>query len=167
MSERENSCRDGELVGSGFRGALVSEETAGGRPVGVVCAAFRFGRGELDILFRAGAENGRAVVRCDAGWFHVRRKIASTVFVSLDAGKAVAGSFAKPRGDGREREGQTDARRAGGATEGFSARDRNLSQCEENGCVASATFAGFLATETRVERARAAHRDAEWIRAGD
>ena len=67
MGERENSCRDGELVGPRFRGALVSEKTAGGRPVGVVRAAFRFGRGELDILFCTGTENGGAVVRCDAG----------------------------------------------------------------------------------------------------
>ena len=45
-------------------------------------------------------------------------------------------------GDGRERKGQTDARRAGGAAKSFSARDRNLSPCRENGRVASATFAG-------------------------
>ena len=67
MGERENSYWNCQLVGPWFCGALVSEETAGGRPIALVCAAFRFGRGKLDILFRAGAENGGAVVRCDAG----------------------------------------------------------------------------------------------------
>src|ERR1700736_4066474 len=65
--ERENSCWHGQLVGPRFCGALVSEETSGGRPIVLVCAAFRFGRGKLDVLFRAGTENGRALVRCDAG----------------------------------------------------------------------------------------------------
>jgi len=65
--ERKNSCRDGELVRPGFCGALVSEETAGGRPIALVCAALRIGRGKLDVLFRAGAANGGAVVRSDAG----------------------------------------------------------------------------------------------------
>ena len=81
--------------------------------------------------------------------------------------EAVAAGFAKPRGDGREREGQTNARDAGGAAKNFSACDRNLSQRWKNGRVASATFAGFFAAETRTERARTADRDAEWIRAGD
>ncbi len=67
MGERENSCWHGQLVGPGFCGALVSEKTSGGRPIALVCAAFRFGRGKLDILFRAGAENGGALVRCDPG----------------------------------------------------------------------------------------------------
>jgi len=65
--ERENSCWHGQLVGPGFCGALVSEETSGRRPIALVCAAFRFGRGKLDVLFRAGTENGGALVRCDAG----------------------------------------------------------------------------------------------------
>ena len=101
---RTNSYRDGELVGPRFRGALVSEETAGRRPIVVVCAAFRFGRDKLDVLFRARAENGGAVVRCDAGWFHVRCKTASTVFVSFDEGEAVAARFTKPGRSGCERE---------------------------------------------------------------
>ena len=69
--ERENSYRHGELVGSRFCRAVVSEETAGGRPTGLVCAAFRIGRGKLDVLFCAGAENGRAVVRSDARRLYV------------------------------------------------------------------------------------------------
>src|SRR2546423_5373652 len=71
--EWTNSCRHGELVGPRFCGALVSEETSGGRPVALVCAAFRFGRGKLDVLFGAGTANGGALVRCDAGSFHLRR----------------------------------------------------------------------------------------------
>src|SRR5262245_58568092 len=39
--ERENPCRHGQLVGPGFSRAVVSEETAGGRAVALVCAAFR------------------------------------------------------------------------------------------------------------------------------
>src|SRR6476661_9252873 len=62
--ERENSCGHSELVGPGFCGALVSEETASRRPIALVCPAFRFGRSELDILFGSGAENGGALVRC-------------------------------------------------------------------------------------------------------
>ena len=67
MGERENSYWDRQLVGPRFFGALVSEKTAGARPIALVCAAFRFGRGKLDILFRAGAENGGALVRGDTG----------------------------------------------------------------------------------------------------
>ena len=146
---------------------MVSEETAGGRPIAVVCAAFRFGRGKLDVLFRARAKNGRAMVRGDTGWLHVRRKTAPAVFVSLDAGETVASRFTTPRGDGREREGPNNPRRAGGAAKSFSARDRNLSQCRKNGRAASATFASLFPAETRTERTPAANRDAEWVRAGD
>ena len=38
-----------------------------GERIGLVCAAFRNGRGELDILFRAGPANGGTLVRCNAG----------------------------------------------------------------------------------------------------
>lgn len=65
--ERENSCWHRELGGPGFCRALVSEEAACGRAIAVVCAAFQIGRGKLDILFRAGAANGGAMVRCDTG----------------------------------------------------------------------------------------------------
>jgi hypothetical protein len=61
---REDSCWHGELVGSWFCRALVSEEDAGRRSTRLVCAALRSGRGKLDLLFRAGPENGRALVCC-------------------------------------------------------------------------------------------------------
>ena len=67
MCERKNSCRHRELVGPRFCGALVSEEDAGGRAAPLVRAAFRIGRGELDVLFRARTANGGALVRSDAG----------------------------------------------------------------------------------------------------
>jgi len=67
MCERENFCRHGQLVGSRFCRALVSEEIAGRRATRLVRAAFRISRGKLDVLFRAGAANGRALVRSDAG----------------------------------------------------------------------------------------------------
>src|SRR5437667_10866992 len=82
MCERKNSCRHSQFVGPGICGALVSEEDAGGRAAPLVRAAFRFGRGKLDVLFRARTANGRALVRSDAGGFHVRRKVAPTVFLS-------------------------------------------------------------------------------------
>ena len=63
----KNSGRHSQLVGSRLRQALVSEKNAGWRAASVVCAAFRNGRGELDILFRAGTENGGTLVRDDAG----------------------------------------------------------------------------------------------------
>ena len=62
----KNSRRHGKLVGSRLCRALVSEKDAGWRAASVVCAAFRNGRGELDILFRAGTENGGTLVRGDA-----------------------------------------------------------------------------------------------------
>ncbi len=49
----------------------------------------------------------------------------------------------------------------------FAARGGNLSLCRKNGRVAAATFSSFFAAETRVERTRASHRDAEWVRTGD
>src|SRR5690242_1802918 len=107
------------------------------------------------------------MVCCDAERFQIRRKVAPTVFVSLDSREAVAAGFANPREDGRQRESRTNVRDAGGAAKNFSAWDRNLSQRWKNGCVASAAFAGFFAAETRTERARTADRDAEWLRAGD
>ena len=67
MCERKNSCRHCELVGPGFCRALVSEEDAGGRTARLVRTAFRIGGGKLDVLFGAGAANGRALVRSDAG----------------------------------------------------------------------------------------------------
>src|SRR5437660_2326250 len=63
--ERKNSCRDGELVGSRICRALVSEEDAGWRATRLVRAAFRIGRGKLDVLFRARTAHGRALVRSD------------------------------------------------------------------------------------------------------
>src|SRR5215831_4398585 len=72
--ERTNSCRHSQLVGPRFCGALVSEEIAGWRAAALVCAAFRIGRGKLDVLFRARAANGGALVCCDAGRFHIRRE---------------------------------------------------------------------------------------------
>src|ERR1044071_10025184 len=57
MCERTNSCRYGELVGSRFRGALVSKENAGERSARLVRAAFRVGRGERNLLFRSGTAN--------------------------------------------------------------------------------------------------------------
>src|ERR1044071_8299033 len=65
--ERENSCRHSELVGPRFCRALVSEKDAGGRAAPLVRAAFRFGRGELDILFSAGTANGGTLVRSHTG----------------------------------------------------------------------------------------------------
>src|SRR5262249_11984051 len=115
----------------------------------------------------ARAENGGAVVRCDAERLHVRRKIASAVFVSLDTCEAAAARSTRPRGDRRERKGRTDARRAGGAAKIFPALSCNLSQCRKNGRAASATFTGIFPAETRIEWARPADRNAEWVRAGD
>ena len=66
MCERKNSCRHGELVGSRICRALVSREDAGRRASSLVRAAFRIGRGELNILFRAGTANGGTLVRSDA-----------------------------------------------------------------------------------------------------
>ena len=66
IRERANSHRYGELVGPWFCGALVSQENAGGRATRLVRAAFRIGRGKLDVLFRSGAGNGGTLVRCDA-----------------------------------------------------------------------------------------------------
>jgi len=63
----KNSRRHGQLVGSRLCRALVSEKDAGWRAASVVWAAFRNGRGELDILFRAGTENGGTLVRGDGG----------------------------------------------------------------------------------------------------
>ena len=63
---RKNSCWHGELVGPGFCRAVVSQEDAGERAARLVRAALRIGRGKLDVLFRAGTENGRALVRDDA-----------------------------------------------------------------------------------------------------
>src|SRR5438128_3846484 len=53
MCERKGSCRHCELVGPRFCRALVSEKDAGRRAAPLVRAAFRIGRGELDVLFRA------------------------------------------------------------------------------------------------------------------
>jgi len=117
---------------------------------------------------RAGTENGGALVRCDRRMTSRRRKIAPAVFISLNTGKAVASGFTKPRGDGREGEGQTNARLAGGAAESCSARDRNLSQRRKNGCPASAPFASVFGTRKHeLNELEAAHRDAEWVRGGD
>ena len=66
-SEIENLGRHGELVGSGVCRALVSEENAGGRPAGLVRAALRDGRSELDLLFGAGRAHGGALVPKHAG----------------------------------------------------------------------------------------------------
>ena len=66
MRGRKNSRRHSQLVGSRICRALVPEKDAGWRAARVVCAAFRNGRGELDVLFRAGTENGRTLVRGDA-----------------------------------------------------------------------------------------------------
>src|SRR5580765_2706282 len=63
----KNSRWHSQLVGSRLCRALVSEKDAGWRAAWVVCAAFRYGRGELDILFRAGPENGGTLVRDDTG----------------------------------------------------------------------------------------------------
>src|SRR3982751_2884803 len=54
MCARKNSSRHSQLVGSWICGALVSEKDGGWRAASVVCAAFPNGRGEFDILFRAG-----------------------------------------------------------------------------------------------------------------
>ena len=51
----------------GFVERWYPKKLPAGDRLAVVCAAFRFGRSKLDILFRAGAENGGALVRCDAG----------------------------------------------------------------------------------------------------
>src|SRR5713101_7163384 len=50
ICERKNSRRHSQLGGSRLCRALVSEKDAGWRAASVVCAAFRNGRGELDIL---------------------------------------------------------------------------------------------------------------------
>ena len=59
---RKNSRRHSQLVGSWLCRALVSEKDASRRAARLVRAAFRPGRGEFDILFRAGTENGGALV---------------------------------------------------------------------------------------------------------
>lgn len=63
---RRNSRRHSQLVGPRVCRALVSEKDAGWRAASMVRAALRHGRGELDILFRAGTENGGTLVRGDA-----------------------------------------------------------------------------------------------------
>ena len=64
---RKDSRRHGQLVGSRICRALVSEKDGGWRAASVVCAAFRNGRAELDVLFRPRTENGGTLVRGDAG----------------------------------------------------------------------------------------------------
>ena len=113
MCERNNSCRHGELVGPRLCRALVPEEDASGRTPRLVRAPFRIGRSELDVLFRARNATGRALVCSHAGRLHVRRKVAPTIFVSLNTGKAIAAGFAKERGDGRGREREIDTGFAG------------------------------------------------------
>jgi len=65
--EGKNSGWHSQLVGSRVYRALVSEEDASRRTAALVCAALRTRRGQLEFLFRAGAENGRTLVRRDAG----------------------------------------------------------------------------------------------------
>ena len=79
----------------------------------MVRTAFRLGGGKLDVLFRAGTATGGALVCNDAGSFHVRCKVASIVFVSLDTGEAVAAGSAKTRRDGREGQSEIDSGLAG------------------------------------------------------
>jgi hypothetical protein len=64
---RKNSRRHSQLVGPWLCRTLVSEKDAGGRAAPMVFAAFRHGRGELDVLFRARTKNGGTLVRGDAG----------------------------------------------------------------------------------------------------
>src|SRR2546430_17377215 len=61
MCERKNPCRHSQLVGPRICGALVSEKDAGWRAAPLVRRAFRIGRGELEVLFRAGSAHGRAL----------------------------------------------------------------------------------------------------------
>jgi uncharacterized protein YecE (DUF72 family) len=61
----KNSRGHSQLVGSRLCRALVSEKDAGWRAASVVCAAFRNGRGELDLLFGARTENGRTLLPPD------------------------------------------------------------------------------------------------------
>ena len=68
-TEIKNSGRHRELGGPGVRGALVSEEDAGGRSAGLVRAAFRNGRSQFDLLFSAGFADGRTMVRRDTERF--------------------------------------------------------------------------------------------------
>src|SRR5262249_25748596 len=138
----------GQLVGPRFCRALVSEENAGRRAAGLVRAAFRLGRGELDILFSAGTANGGALVRSDAEEVHVRCKVASTVFVSFDTGQTVAAGFATARRDGRERKREIDTGFAGSAAQNVSAPNVDHPQCRETGRTTSATFAGVFSEET-------------------
>ena len=53
----------------------------------MICATPRNRRGKLYILFRARTENGRALVRSDAGRFHVRRKITQLFSFRLTPAK--------------------------------------------------------------------------------
>src|SRR5437899_12343509 len=66
-AKRKNPCRYGELVGPGVCAAVVSEGDAGKRAAWLVRAAFRSGRGQLNVLFRARSPNRRAMVCGDAG----------------------------------------------------------------------------------------------------
>ena len=51
----------------GFVERWYPKKMRGERAARLVRAAFRVGRGKLDVLFRAGTANGRALVRSDAG----------------------------------------------------------------------------------------------------
>src|SRR4029077_1279739 len=161
---RKNSCWHGELVGPGFCRALVSEEDGGERAARLVLAAFRVGRGKLDVLFRAGTENGGALVRCDAELFHVLCKVTSIVFVSFDTGEIVAAGFAKARRNGRQRQSEIDTGLAGSAAQKFSARNINPTRCGKTWRFTPATFACVFSAETSIKRARAVDRNAERAR---
>src|SRR5262249_12553139 len=145
---RKNSCWHGELVGPRLCGALVSEEDAGWRAPQLVRTALRFGRGKFDVLLRARTATGRALVRGDAERFHVRCKVAPTVFVSLDTGKAVAAGFATSRRNGHKRKREIDTGLAGGNAQKFSAADVDHPQRGKARRITAAAFSRIFAAET-------------------
>ena len=93
----------------------------------MVRAAFRHGRGELDILFRARTEDGGTLVRGDAKRFHVRRKVTSVVLIPFNASKAFAAEFTTTRRDRCQGKREIDAGFTGSAAQDFSTRDVDFS----------------------------------------
>ena len=145
---RKNSRRHSQLVGSWLCRALVSEKDAGGRAAPMVCAAFRNGRGELDILLRARTENGRTLVRGYAGRFHIRRKVTPTVLLPLDIGKVLAAGFTAARRDRCQGTRKIDAGFTGSAVQNFSARDGDFSRFGQARRLSFATLTRVLSAQT-------------------
>ena len=133
----------------------------------MVCAAFRDGRGEFDILFRARTENGGTLVRGDTGRFHVRRKVTPTVLIPLNTGKIVAPGFTKARRDKRQGKREVDAGFTGSAAQKFSALNVDFPRCGQAWRLTSATLAGVFAAKTSTKRTPAVNRNVERLRSCD